>query len=421
MVIFGTVGCFVRAILIPSATLAALRGAAGFLALLLILVISGNTDFSALSGQIGKIFVSGACLGLNWLFLFEAYRYTTVAIATLCYYMAPVLIFIYSVVFKKERQSSIRYLCMFLAVFGIILVSGVIGPGIIEGGKGMLLALGAACLYAAVVLTGKTITGVPAMQVTAAELMVAAIVLLPYTLIRGLWTGISWDSSTIILTACVCLIHTGLAYYLYFCALPSVPSGDAALLSYIDPSLAVLLSAFFLKEPISADAVAGGILILVCTVLPEIIEMFPHRYVTGQEEELLADRHRVTYYNDALCIRHPFKRFTSCANMFCIFLNGNRGDNRRFHADPNTVKHEYGHMLQMRLLGPFRFIWYIAFPSMKGYHKHVPYASYYNQPWERGADYLGGVIRSCHDDDSVEQWNVYLERILPRRKRKNNQ
>lgn len=143
----------------------------------------------------------------------------------------------------------------------------------------------------------------------------------------------------------------------------------------------------------------------------------PVRYQTGEERQLLADRVPVSFYNGVLCLRHPLRRFTSAAGVLFILLNSNRGRDRRYHAGIDTVRHEYGHMLQVKALGPFRFWRYIAVPSMRGYCKKVPYAEYYNQPWERGADALGGVSRSAHTEESLEKWESYFLRALPKRKR----
>lgn len=143
----------------------------------------------------------------------------------------------------------------------------------------------------------------------------------------------------------------------------------------------------------------------------------PGRYKTGEERQLLLDRVPISFYNGVLCLRHPFQRFTSAASFFFILFNSNRGRDRRYHANPDTVKHEYGHILQAKALGCIRYWRYIALPSTRGYMKKVPYADYYNQPWERGADALGGVTRYVHKEGSEQDWESYFLHALPRRKR----
>ena len=418
MLIFGTIGLLRRGITLPSALLACLRGGIGGAALLIYGAIAKQPcPLAAGKKYAGRLFLTGLCLGLNWVLLFEAYAYTTVALATLSYYMAPVLVLVFSAVFLKERPGKTGLLCMAGAVLGMVLVSGALF-GEIKGGKGLLLGLAAACFYAGVMLFGRTVREVPPLYATAAELLSAALVLLPYTLLRGEWSGIAFTAENMLLTLAAGLVHTGLCYVLYFGALPHMPAAEAALLSYIDPAAAVLLSRFVLREPLSEGAAWGGALILVCAFLSDRASHRPARYVTGQERALVEDAAFLSFYNGVPFIRHPFRHFTSGAACFCVFLNGNRGRDRRYHANANTVRHEYGHVLQARELGPFRYWRYIAVPSMRGYFSHVPYADYYNQPWERGADAYGGVMRTVHTEESLAEWEAYREKILPRRKRR---
>ena len=73
---------------------------------------------------------------------------------------------------------------------------------------------------------------------------------------------------------------------------------------------------------------------------------------------------------------------------------GKSGGNFSMKEYENDIKHEYGHTKQYDNLGPIKFIKDIAIPSMKGYTKSMSDSDYYSQPWERGADELGGVKRN---------------------------
>lgn len=411
MFIFGTIGCFVCNISFPSAFLAACRGSIGAVFLVIYNNLKKTEQCSLSRIQAAKLFIIGACLGLNWVFLFEAYHYTSVATATLCYYFAPLIAFAASAIFLHEKCNAVKIMLILLAVYGEILVSGIFDQTLFEGNRGVIFAFIAAVLYASVIIMGRFVNDVPAVKATAIELFSAAVVLFPYSLLKGEFSQLTFDFKSVIYTLLVCVIHTGVAYSLYFSAIPHVSTSEVALFSYIDPSIAVLLSALVLREPILPDGIIGGLLILLCTFLSEWLDYAPPRYFTGEEQQLIDSKHKLAYYNDVLCLRHPFTKFTSGANVFGILLNSNKGKHKRYYATDTTVKHEYGHILQLKLLGPLKYWRFIAFPSMRGYHKHIPYSDYYNQPWERGADYLGGVERVCHSEQSLEIWFDYLKRI----------
>ena len=169
MVIYGTIGIFRRLIPVSSGVLACSRGIIGALFLLVLLRIRGRKLRWNMGGRTaGLLALSGAVMGFNWILLFEAYHYTSVATATLCYYMQPVIVILASAVLFRERLTGWRLICAAAAVLGMVLVSGVPEQGMSGAGelRGILLGLGAAVLYAAVVLINKSVSGPGAYEKT---------------------------------------------------------------------------------------------------------------------------------------------------------------------------------------------------------------------------------------------------------------
>ncbi len=275
MLIYGTIGLFRRSTPVGSELLASCRGIIGALFLLsLLLLRHRRLSLSSLKSQMFPLVLSGAMIGINWLLLFEAYNYTSVAIATLCYYMQPVIVLLLSVPLFHERMTLKRVLCMFLAALGMFFVSGVIDSGLPSRGEivGILLGLGAALLYAGVIMVNKTIHGVPTEERTLIQLFTAGLVLLPHLLATG---GFSLDPSpmTILLLLLMGIVHTGIAYALYFDSMDGLPASVIALFSYIDPVTAILLSALLLGESLTPLSVFGTILILGSTLIYELLDI----------------------------------------------------------------------------------------------------------------------------------------------------
>ena len=272
MLIFGTIGIFRRYIPLPSAFLAFSRGILGGLFLLAFLKLRGRKQEEKLPVQtVLWLVVSGAVMGVNWILLFEAYNYTTVAVATLCYYMQPTIVVLLSPVLFKERLTLRKGACAAVAVIGMVLVSGVIGGGPQAGDpRGVLFGLGAAVCYAAVVIMNKKITGVEAFQKTKVQLMSAGIVMIPYLLLTGGFSVDGVSALTVILLLAVGIVHTGVAYVLYFGSLEGLKAQSAAIFSYIDPVAALFFSALFLREPLSLPGIAGAVMIIGSAVVSEI-------------------------------------------------------------------------------------------------------------------------------------------------------
>ena len=271
MVIFGTVGIFRRWIPLPSAAVAAARGVVGA-AFLLALTAARRKKLSGalIRRNLALLLCSGAAMGANWIALFEAYRYTTVAAATLCYYMAPILVILASPFVIGEKLTLKKALCAAAALAGMVFVSGAAEGGL-GGARGALLGLLAAALYAAVVLMNKRMQPMPALDRAVVQLLTAGVVVLPYALLTGGGAGTP-DVRAVLLLAVVCIVHTGLAYALYFGSVERLPAHTLALLSYIDPVVAVLLSALLLRERLTVFTVLGAVLILGAAVLCELPE-----------------------------------------------------------------------------------------------------------------------------------------------------
>lgn len=277
MAIFGTIGLVVRQIPLPSAEIALYRAALAVLAIGLYLLLTGQKiAVTGMKKELILLLVSGVAMGFNWILLFEAYNYTTVSVATLSYYAAPVLITLVSTLFFKERMTGRRLLCFVMSTLGILLITVSGGSAGLRGSGtdhiGIAFGLGAAVLYAAVVLLNKFIRDVDGIRRTFLQFVAAVVTLFPYVMLTGgmhlgQLSGGGWANLLLI-----GLLHTGAAYCMYFSSLRHVPGQEAAVLSYIDPLVAVMLSVLVLREPMSAGQAAGGALILGFTLLNELPE-----------------------------------------------------------------------------------------------------------------------------------------------------
>lgn len=273
MVIFGTIGIFRRLIPLPSASIAALRGIVGAAFLLLLNAVRRKKpDRAAIRGNLALLLISGALIGANWIALFEAYQFTSVAVATLCYYMAPMFVIMFSPLVLGEKLTARKYICVALAVAGMVFVSGVLDLGGGGSPKGVALGLIAAALYASVIFINKRMKPMPALDRTVVQLAAAGVVVLPYALLNGFGGTETLTAGTALLLAVVCIVHTGLAYTLYFGSMEGLPAHTLALLSYIDPVVAVLLSALLLKEAFTVWTALGAVLIIGAAVLGELPE-----------------------------------------------------------------------------------------------------------------------------------------------------
>ena len=272
MAIFGTIALFVRNIAVSSAELALYRAVLAILLLGGFFLVTGQKiDLRAISRELPLLLFSGMAMGVNWILLFEAYRYTTVSVATLSYYFAPVIVTVACPLLFKEKMGKLQWICFAMSTLGIVLITGTgdLSTGNTHG-IGILFGIGAAILYATVVLINKFIKGVGGVQRTFLQFVAAVIILLPYVALTSGFTLGSLSTGGWINLLVVGIVHSGLAYCLYFSALKDISGQEAAILSYIDPLVAVAISVFVLGEQLTLVQLTGGLLILGFTLYNEI-------------------------------------------------------------------------------------------------------------------------------------------------------
>lgn len=265
MLIFGSMGLFVKPVDLPVSVIALARGAFGLVFLLLAIRLMGRSVSGlAIRRNLAVLAVSGLTLGADWVFLFEAFKRTTIATATVTYYLAPILMVAVSPFILKEKLSPLKVFCIFVALAGLILVSGLLEPSGRGGDySGVAFALAAAVCYVVFTMLNKILERISALDATLAQIGIAALTIVPYMLLTTDFNRVpAPGGSDLALLAALGGLHTCLAFYLYFSSLQELKAQTIAVFSYIEPITAVLLSSLLLREELSLMAIMGAVLIV---------------------------------------------------------------------------------------------------------------------------------------------------------------
>lgn len=278
MLVFGTLGPFVNNIGFPSSFISFARALTGSLFIGIFMAVSGHGfDGRAIVKNLKLLIPSGIAMAFNWICLFEAYRFTGVAVATLCYYMAPVIVVLVSPIILKERLTAIKGMSVLVAVIGAVLISGVV-TGATKSVKGILLGLAAAALYSTVIVINKFVKELSPVETTFVQLSVAAVTMIPYVLLTEDVTSFAFDTKSVVFTLIVGVFHTGIVYMIYFSSVQKIPAQTTAVFSYIDPVTAIILSAVVLGERLDAVQIIGTVLILAATLFNELAPMIREKF-----------------------------------------------------------------------------------------------------------------------------------------------
>lgn len=271
MIIFGTIGLVVRYIDLSSSETALLSSSIGCLFLMFVFfVMKKSIPWKLVKANASVLFLSGIALGGNWIFLYRSYDYTTVTNATLAYYFAPVLVMILSPIILNEQLSIKKIVCIGVAIVGMLLI---VGNGISAFGKGDLLGiffgLVAASFYAALMLLNKFIQNMAKLEITIIQLGITALLLLPYVLFTERFGILEVSRSSIPFIILLGIVNTGIGFWLFFSGMQKLKGQSIAMLSYVDPFVAILISAVILQEQMTFVQMLGGILLLGSTFVSE--------------------------------------------------------------------------------------------------------------------------------------------------------
>lgn len=272
MLIWGSIGIFVRNIDFSSSQIALVRAIIGSTFLIVFCIMSKeNLSMDKIKSNLLVLICCGVCLSFNWIFLFQAYNYTTISTSTICYYLAPIIVMFLSPFLLKEKLTIVKVLCIVAAMIGMLCIVGIDNRNI--GGNnivGILYGLGAACFYAGVVILNKFLKDISGRDSSIVQLAVAAVFLIPYVMLTEEINIVGVSSQSIMLLLIVGIVHTGIAYLIYFTVIQKLESQTVAIYSYIDPISAIIMSSLFLSENMSLLQILGGILILGSTFISEI-------------------------------------------------------------------------------------------------------------------------------------------------------
>ena len=277
MVIFGTIAVFRENIPLPSGELALYRALLaslliGAFLLVNLLIKKDKIQLKTLKNSLPILMLSGIAMGGNWIFLFEAYNRTSVATATLSYYFAPILVTIVSPILFREKLTLKQIICFIMSTIGIalIIIFTKDESGTQSSFIGIIFGLSAAVLYATVILLNKFIKNIDGIKRTFLQFISSLFILIPYVLIfDGINLG-KLDTKAIICLLILGIVHTGITYCMYFSAMKELHGQSVAILSYIDPLVAILISVFMLGEEMNSLQILGGALILGFTLISEL-------------------------------------------------------------------------------------------------------------------------------------------------------
>ena len=273
VVLYGTIGMFLRYVSFPSEIVAMCRGLIGSLFIFIYMKVNHKEiNKENIKSNRKWLILGGICLGLNWVFLFAAYIKTTVAIASLCNYMAPVIVILIASLVLKEQPDKRKIPCVIAAFMGIVLVSE-FWKGSVGNISGIIMGLLGALCFVGVIICNRKLKDISALDKSLVQLAISVLVIFPYVLINNVGKTIDFDFRSILIIFLVGVINTGLAYVFYFSGMSTLSVQVLAILGYLEPVVSVLCSVFFLHEYMGIWGWIGAVLVIGAAVTSEFVDV----------------------------------------------------------------------------------------------------------------------------------------------------
>lgn len=279
---FGTIGLVTHFIPLSSAVIVFYRALLGGIYIIVAAMLSKQTiNVRLMIDNFAILIVTSFFMGLNWVLQFEAFRVSTVAIGTVCYNTMPIFLVVIASFMFKERITLKTVICIITASLGIFLVSNVINTGIRSNEVlGCFYGVLGAIFYALILIYNRKITHIEMHDKIIFQFLFSAFIMALYVLFIEKSSFVFDDRlpmrETLVGVICILLLsffHTGFCYVHYFSAAARLKAETVAILTYLDPVVALLLSVFVLKEKMTSLQLVGAILILASALANELIKV----------------------------------------------------------------------------------------------------------------------------------------------------
>jgi drug/metabolite transporter (DMT)-like permease len=265
-ILYGLIGIFIKLTgYMPLGSINFYRMLFGFFFILLYLSSRGRINELKLKKKKGYLLLLGLLEAGAIFAYFIAVRYTTVSIAVLLLYTAPVYVTLLSPLLLKEKITRRSLLALGLSITGAVMViqpvtSGYDGLNFI----GIAMGLISGVLYAIMILTSRYIKDYYSGAAQTAWSIIMNLVVFSAFVTAAPPATVMENLPLLVLFG---LLPTAIGSMLYFNGIGLIGAQSASIMALIEPVSAVLFAFIILGEPVSPGTFVGGAFILLGAIL----------------------------------------------------------------------------------------------------------------------------------------------------------
>lgn len=200
---------------------------------------------------------------------FRNVQVSSAAFASILMYTSPIWVTLLSGIFFREKMNRGKWIALFMALGGCVLVSGVVGGAEAVSAQGILLGLGSGIGYGLYSIFGRFALdkGYHPMTVSAYTFLFACVGVLPFVSVSSIINKFMQEPGLCVPALCMAVLSTAMSFSLYTLGLAFMEPGRAAVLATLEPIVTTLVGTFYYGEPLTAVMIVGIGLVLVASVL----------------------------------------------------------------------------------------------------------------------------------------------------------
>lgn len=262
-VLLGTIGLFLERAGAHPLTAVWFRSLFGLLALSGWMLATRRVNELRLAPRaLGAALAAGTLMVTSWALFFAALEHTGIALATVVVHVQPFWVMLLGVLLLHEHVTLRQGLAAGVALLGLALASGLAAAADVAAGAGtaigVVLCLASSLCYAGVTLFARRAHGASPLVLAWWQCAVGTVALVWWPFVHGWPAGAAWGW-----LAGLGVVHTGLAYVLWYGGVVRLSAGRLAALQFVYPATAVLVDALVYGRRLDALQWAGVLLMAV--------------------------------------------------------------------------------------------------------------------------------------------------------------
>ena len=261
LLLFGTNGCVASLIHLDSSMIVLLRTLIGSVFLFGIFLIKREPfTFHHYPKSMLFLTLSGLCMGISWMFIYEAYNYIGVSLASLCNYSSLILVMVASVIIFKERLTFSKVIGFIIVVSGMMLINE---NALHErlSSHGLFLGMMACLFYALMIIFNKKAAPISGIENATIQLFMSFLVTAFFVIFKKGFT-LDMPAGDTLPIFILGIVNTGIGCYFYFSCIGKLPTSTVAICDYLELLSAIIFATIFLGERLTFIQTLGACMII---------------------------------------------------------------------------------------------------------------------------------------------------------------